>query len=482
MATRHNNIGLQMLLERRQREETNRFYNEAERADTLIRQRADFESRTFSRYQAGELKRRAKQRSEEAERQIDERRRKLAALIRQDEQQYAEEIAGTIETASQRRLRLMDSLKHLKDKRQKEHDDYVTQKNEQAWRDSCDPLRHQISEALEKQVIAERDRQVVAREMAKMEEDAEEQKYVEQVKKNQEEFFESKRLEREERLMKINRNREVWLAEMQAHRDRDAREKQKEYEESLQFRTTLESKLRQDREEAERKRIQQEARRKELDTLNQEQLTHKRMLIDADKALDSEYAKKAAEELRQEQEDLLVERIVRMRKAAQNASLLSTQLGRTQASNAEAERYLQEAQDEANRKEDEMREKDYQARRALMLDAVADRVKTMKLHQQQKEDRKYDIAKEREELEEDIRLKKQYDQEEYEQRKMRIQNQYEMLARQNTLKRQLEAKARQEEKDSVAALVKSWEDEEARIQEELAHPHFMTGGRFRGLR
>ena len=206
------------------------------------------------------------------------------------------------------------------------------------------------------------------------------------------------------------------------------------------------------------------------------------MLIDADKALDTEYARKAAEELRQEQEDALVDRIVRMRKAAMNSTLLSTQLGRTQASNDEAERLLQEAQDEANRKEDEIREKDYQQRRALMLDAVADRVKTIRLHEQQKENRKYEVEKERQELEEDLALKRQYDQEEYEKRRMLIQNQYQMLASQNKQKRELEAKAKQEERDSVAAMVKSWEDEENRIQEELAHPHFMVGGRFRGLR
>ncbi|KAK8853834.1 Cilia- and flagella-associated protein 53 [Tritrichomonas musculus] len=482
MASRHSKVGLQMLLDRRAREETNRFYNEAERSDMKIRQRADFETRTFSRFQAGELKRRAKKRAEEAEAQINERRKKLAELIRLEEQQFSEEITGTIETPSQRRLRLMDSLKHLKDQRQKEHDDYCKQRNEQAWRDSCDPLRHQISEALEKAVIAERDQQVIAKDMARMEEDIEEQKYVEQIKQNTQEFLESQRIEREERRMKINRNREVWLAEMRAHRERDEKEKHKEYLESLQFRTTLESKLKQDQEEAEKKRIQQEERRRELDTLNQEQLTRKRMLIDADKAIDTEYARKAAEELRQEQEDALVERIVRMKKAAMNSTLLSTQLGRTQASNDEAERLLQAAQDEANRKEDEIREKDYQQRRALMLDAVADRVKTIKLHEQQKENRKYEIEKERQELEEDLALKRQYDQEEYEKRRMLIQNQYQMLATQSRQRQELEEKAKQEERDSVAALVKSWEDEENRIQEELAHPHFMVGGRFRGLR
>lgn len=483
MASRHAQVGLQMLMERRGREEASQFYYEAERADTLIKQRADFETRTYNRYQAGEMKRRAQKRADESEQEIDQRRKKLAALFQEEDNQYNQELQGLIETPKQRRLRLMESLGQLKSMRQQEHDDYVKMKREQAWRDNCDPLRHQISEALEKQVIAERDQQVIQRDIARMEDDVEEEKYVQATRKATQEYYEQIEQEREEKQMKIDRNRATWLAEMKAHRDKAERQKQIEYEESLEFRTTTEAAIRQAREAAELKAKQQAERRKELDTLNSEQLTRKHHIIEEDKAIDTKYAQQAAEELRKEQEDAMVERLVRMRKQSQNQTLLSTQLNRTKATNEEAERYLQAAQEEAQRKEDDIREKDRIARRQLMLDAVQDRIKTIKLHEQQHEHKKVEKEQEREELEADLAMKRQLDQEEYETRRRLIQNQYNMLDSQTALKHKLEAQRRQEEKESVQQLIQSWDEEEKKIQEELAHPeHCFVGGRFRGHR
>ena len=171
---------------------------------------------------------------------MNDRRNRLSSLLRSEEQQYTREITAQIESPEQRRFRIMDSLKHLKDMRQQEHDDFVKMKNDQAWRDNCDPLRAKISQALEKAVIKERDQQVIERDMRRMEEDAEEAKYVETVKQNAKEFREMQEQEREDRRMKINRNRETWLAEMAAHREKEAQRKHQEYLESLEFRTTTE--------------------------------------------------------------------------------------------------------------------------------------------------------------------------------------------------------------------------------------------------
>jgi len=277
--SRHGNTGLQMIMERRAREESSKYFYEADRADTIIRQRADFENRTFSRYQAGEIKRRAKQRAEESNLKIQERRQKLAQLIKREEDIYSEELAGCIETPRKRRLRLMENLKVLQDKRQQEHDEYVRMKNEQGWRDSCDPLRHQISEALEKQVIAERNKQVIENDIRRNAEDVDELNYIKTVQENTKAFYEEKRKEQEEKKRKIELNRTTWLAEIQSHQERAAREKQKEYEESLEFRTTTEAAIKQAQEAAELKARQQAERRKELDELNTQQITKRECLL-----------------------------------------------------------------------------------------------------------------------------------------------------------------------------------------------------------
>ena len=141
----------------------------------------------------------------------------------------------------------------------------------------------------------------------------------------------------------------------EGHQDKEARRKHDEYIESLEFRTTTEQAIRQAREEAEEKARQQAARRKELGDLNLEQTTCKRRTLDEDKAFDIKCAQEAVEELRQEQEDAIAERLVRPRKSELNGQRLSTQLGKVQVTNDEAERFLQAAQDEVNRREDELR-------------------------------------------------------------------------------------------------------------------------------
>ena len=483
MATRHAKVGLQMLMDRRAREDALEFYTAAEREDTHFRQRADFETRTHARYQASELKRRAKQRADQAEREIDARRDKLRALLAAEEQQFTAEVGNTMETVQTRRLRLMESLKHLQEQRQKEHDDFVRMKTEQGWRDNCDPLRAKISQYFLKTIVEERDKQVAEHDLARMEGDAEEAKYAEHVRKDVADWNESLKFEREENEMKKARNREVWLAEMKRHQEQEAKRKHDEYIESLEFRTTTEQAIQRAKEEADEKARVQAARRRELDELNTQQTTYKQRIVDEEKATDVMYAQKAAEELRQEQEDAIVEKLVRMRKQARNGELLTAQLTRTAASNDEAERLLKQTQDEVNRRDDERRAADLAARRKLMLDAVADRVRTIKLHEQQREGRKAEKEIERQEMEEQMRIKRQLDQEEYEARRRLIDNQYQMLAQQTLQRQRLNEQRKKEENDSVKAMLQGWQDEERRIQETLANPeNFLTRGRFRGHR
>lgn len=482
--SRHAQVGLKMLMERRSRDEAQSFYREAAAADNLTKQRADFESRTYSRYQAGELRRRAKKRSEEMAAEIDMRRQKLKTLLDQEDSELERELSTHIESPSARRARLLKQLEGLKSMRQKEHDDYVTERNAQAWRDQCDPLRYQISEALEKQVIAERDQQVIAHDLAKMESDAEEEKYVKQIQQNLEDWKIEQAREKEDKMLKTAQNRRVWTAEIEMHKKKAAERKQQEYEESLAFRTTTEQAIKQAQEAAAEKAAQQAARRKELDELNAEQITYRKRLLDQDRLLDTQYAAKAAEELRQQEEDELVEKLVRMRKAGMNQALLRAQLYRKKASEEEAERYQQAIQEEVERKEDEARAKDLAARRALLMDAVKSRVEMMHEHDLQKEEMKRQKELEAKELEADLAAKRQAEQEQRDQKQLLIHNQYAMLARQTQEREEQERKRKQEERDSVNAMIAGWQAEEEHIQQELKNPTLFLSpnGRFRGFR
>jgi hypothetical protein len=482
MVSRHAKVGLKMLLDRRAREESTRFYHDADKADNLIRERSHFETRNRRRFEAGEIKRRARQRTDAAEEALDDRRRRLYELLMQDEKQYAADIEATTETPTQRRLRLMESLQHLQAQRQQEHDEYVQQKNEQGWRDSCDPLRYKISEALEKLIIQERDGQVVAHDLAKMEDDEVEAAYAATVRENVEAFHREQEEAREEQRLKVRANRDRLLSEMRFHERKAEQEKEVEREEGRRFRETAEEQIREDRARAQARTVEQLELRKELDVINTDQLAHRQRLIDEDKALDLKYARIAQEELRKEQEEAMVARVTRVRKLSMQDQLLSTQKQRTRALDDEADMYIRQAEEEANRKEDDVLARDLAARRKLMLDAVAHRVATIQLHQEQRQQRLLDKEVERQELEADLAKKRQLDQEEYETKRRLIANQDQMLASQCRLKNQLERERKEEETESVAKLLQSWQDEEAKIREELAHPHALVGGRFRGHR
>jgi hypothetical protein len=482
MVSRHAKVGLQMLLDRRAREESTQFYHDAEKADNLIRERSHFETRNRRRFEVGEITRRARQKFDSAQDALDDRRRRLYELLTKDDEQYVSDIESTTETPMQRRLRLMTSLQHLQAQRQQEHNEFVQQLNEQGWRDSCDPLRCKISEAFEKLIIHERDGQVVAHDLAKMEDDEVEATYAATVRANVEAFHREQAEVREKERMKVRRNRDRLLSEIRFHERRAEQQKEVEQEERRRFHETIEQQIREENERAQESTQKRLQLRKELDVINAEQLRQRQKAINDDKALDLKFAQIAQEELRKEREDAMVARVTQVRKLSTQEQLLSTQMQRTRAMDEETDLYIHEAEDEMNRKEDDARARDLAKRRNLMLDAVAHRVATIQMHQEQRQQRVLEKEVERQELEEDLAMKRQLDQEEYETKRRLIANQDQMLASQCRLKNQLERERKEDEKESVNKLLQSWKDEDAKIEKELAHPHALVGGRFRGHR
>jgi hypothetical protein len=193
-------------------------------------------------------------------------------------------------------------------------------------------------------------------------------------------------------------------------------------------------------------------------------------------------SEQAAEELRREQEDQMVARLARARKRDYNQSLLAEQIGRVRALDDQASAYLGQAAYEAAQREDERLARDAAARRGLMLDAVADRVQTIRMHEEQRAAQLDEKRRDAEALAAEAEEMRQRNREEIETKRRRIANQYEMLASQCRLTQQIEEKRKQEEKEAVARRIQGWRDEEERIQRELAHPQALAGGRFRGHR
>ena len=118
----------------------------------------------------------------------------------------------------------------------------------------------------------------------------------------------------------------------------------------------------------------------------------------------------------------------------------------------------------------------------MMMDAVADRVETIRLHGEQRVGQLEEKRKEGQALAAEAENRKQLDREELETRRRRIANQYQMLASQCQLRQQIEDRQKQEERQAVDGLIQGWRDEEEKIHKQLAHPQALAGGRFRGHR
>ncbi|OHT17396.1 coiled-coil domain-containing protein 11-like [Tritrichomonas foetus] len=468
-------------MERRARDEALQVHNETAKGDFISRQKAEFETRSFHNYQSREIKRRAKERQRQAEELVNQRRQRLAALFREEEERLSVDICNTIETPMQKRARLQRELQGFREQKEREHKEDVERRLYLQWRENCDPLRKQISQALQREVIKERDEQVKQRDIERMEDDLVEAAYVEQVKKDVIAFHERERQEEMDRRMKQQRNKATWTAQIGQRHENLIREQQKDREEGLRFRRQNEEDIRRAREEAEMKRIQQEQRRRELDAMNQDQISRRRALENADKDLDLFYANKAKEELRKEQEDYLVKRLIENRKANRNRELLFQQMNRKKEEDDEAEAYIQQAADEANRKQDEAWRIDAEKRRRLLMDATRYQEYQMEERENNRIRQQQMKMEERKQLESELEEKRRRDQEEREERLMKIRNQNLMLRNQSEIKRMNELRRRQEEKDSVRAMMQEWADEEEKIKRELANP-VSVGKRFRGFR
>jgi hypothetical protein len=469
-------------MERRARDNFNQLYEDAAKHDYVSRQKADFDTRTAAQYQSREIRRRALKHKNEAEAALDARRSRLGSLLQSEESSFSREIEASFETPAQRRVRLQQRLAAIQAKQQQEHEEEVQRRLYNRWVEECDPLRPKISLAFERQVAKDREQQVIERDVARMQDDEEDEKYVKSVYDGVREYRERQQQEESDRRRKQNQNRNVWTADMNRHRDNVIRERDLVAEEGLRFRRQNDQDIIQAQKDAEQRRQAQYERRCELDAINRDQRQYRTRSAEEERALDLKYLQDAKDDLRREQEESLVARLIAKRKANANREQLEAQMSRQRESEEEAELYIQQAQEEANRKQDEQWRIDAEKRRRLMLDANQYQVRQMQERDEVRERRQLSKADERREAEEQRERGRQRDREEAEQRAMMIRNQHQMLDSQLAVRRENAARQKKEEQDSVKALLGGWAEEERKIEEAMRHPENFVGKRWRGHR
>lgn len=102
-----------------------------------------------------------------AQKEVERRRQRLAELLRNEEIQYAKEIALTQETTADKLARNLELAKAHKQKREEERRKYAQEQYMRMWRAGCDDLRTLDSEAYDRYVKSEQLRQINERDVFK---------------------------------------------------------------------------------------------------------------------------------------------------------------------------------------------------------------------------------------------------------------------------------------------------------------------------
>jgi hypothetical protein len=351
---RHAKVGLQLIMDRRARENFNQFYQDAAKEDYISRQKAEFETRTISQFQSREILRRALKRKHEAEDRVDLRRGRLAELLRADEAGYSPEIENLAETPLQRRARLQLQLDGLHQEQEEAHDADVKRRLYNKWVEECDPLRAKISLAFEQQIAEERKAQLIEHDLQRVRDDQAEASYVEVVYDGVREYRERQAQEEWDYRRKQRQNKATWIGQMDRHAARVADEVAKDMEEGRRLRRQNDADKIQAVKDAEAQRRARLERGRELNALNLDQVAYRRAQSDAERTLDMMYLDQAKEDLRNEQEAAVVARLVAQKKAKLNQGLCNGLSSAKAAQEEAAEMYVRQAEAEANWKQDEV--------------------------------------------------------------------------------------------------------------------------------
>ncbi|KAM7392262.1 hypothetical protein PAMA_007400 [Pampus argenteus] len=162
---------------------------------------------------------------------VEERRDRLRVALEAEEQQLLQEIEEKRETSVERQAKMRERAKTLRERREGERQQLVSDKLEQLFRENCEELRSIQNKRRERQVCEERAAQLKSREQQRQQQQHEEKLFNELWEADQwaKEERERQRVQRKqqrdaEQLEGLNAQRAS--AERQRQRDRELREKE----------------------------------------------------------------------------------------------------------------------------------------------------------------------------------------------------------------------------------------------------------------
>lgn len=154
-----------MILARRADDEARGVFETMLMDEHKVKQRIGFEEGGDARIRRNMIKTKTDALVADADAALEARRKKLAALLAAEEEQYVADTAALVETPIQRLARMRDTAKSLREKRESERTALVTQKLDDLWKSSCEPLRTAVVAQEQKLLNEDRMQQIEHRRM-----------------------------------------------------------------------------------------------------------------------------------------------------------------------------------------------------------------------------------------------------------------------------------------------------------------------------
>ncbi|KAL1773417.1 cilia-and flagella-associated protein 53 [Sigmodon hispidus] len=333
----------------------------------------------------------------------EERRNKLRELLSSEENEYFTELQSKGETVEEKKQRMRERTKILREKKEKERQDFVAEKLDQQFRERCEELRSKLVCVHEKMVDEERKAQVAFNKELKRQKLMEEQMYA--------------RLWEEDRLAKEKRNTEeekrqrelvektrlgldAQVTSLQAQRQA-ARQKK---EEEARF---LEQKHAQDKlENAQEKLQKQKAKRETRDILQraiQEKMESMQQEHREDQDLNMRLVGRALQDLQEEAEKKKQKKEDMGREQKIYNDYLAQQRMENKAQEKELDRLLEDIKAKKLAEKDRELALEREARKQLMNEVMCTRKLQVQDKLQRKLKEKEDLAIEQERINEGLK-------------------------------------------------------------------------------
>lgn len=391
-----------MIYERRKDDQRRQVFADVLKASDESRRRAAFEANGDARIRTKRIEARTQEILGAQQSALESRRKKLGALLKAEEEQYAAEVAGAQETTIERMARMRQKVKTLREDRETERLDFSQRMQDVAWRANCDELRTATSR--QEHMKVDEDRRAQRAEKAEMD------RRLAEVDKMYADMWENDRLVKEAREAEQAEasaiaNHEVstiLLAQMEEiEKNRQADRELKAEQQTLRLEEARLMKEEDERRRGDKHRAQARFRRI-LDRDAAERAAFAESTMDDEMSADLDLL----DEIKAEQKASFEAAMAHKRQLAKEAEAYHTYLRDMQQQRAQAEKEFEAACLQDMRRAHAKQNAEWRAqrdkRRAMMTDVIATRREQIRLRQEQIAQERADIAAEGDRIQADL--------------------------------------------------------------------------------